>query len=174
MKHLPSAGILGLFTCFLGACSSLDEPKPTSVSVAKSYPTAVVRTTAYTHTEADHLIYGAKTALGTQLRYHGPIRSAAADWSRFPLGTRFQIEGSPVIYEVDDYGSALVGKNTLDLYKPSKAHMNAWGARYVRIRVLRWGSYQKSLEIMAPRVHHSHVREMVDAIQRRQGRAGVS
>jgi 3D (Asp-Asp-Asp) domain-containing protein len=172
MKHLPLFGMLGLAVSGLCSCSSsssLDAPQPSSVSSLKKYPTMVVRTTAYTHSESDHIAYGNKTAIGTPLRYHSKIRSAAADWSRFPLGTRFQIMGSPVVYEVDDYGSALVGKNTLDLYKPSKEHMNAWGARYVRIRILRWGSYRKSLEIMQPRMQYPHVREMVYAIQRKRG-----
>jgi 3D (Asp-Asp-Asp) domain-containing protein len=44
-----------------------------------------VRTTAYTHTESDHIRYQKKNAIGTQLKY-GKTRSAAADWSIFPLG----------------------------------------------------------------------------------------
>ena len=46
--------------------------------------------------------------------------SAAADWSRFPLGTRFQIVGTQDRYVIDDYGGALVGTNTIDLYKTSR------------------------------------------------------
>ncbi len=37
-----------------------------------------VRTTAYSHGEAAHLVYGRKNAIGKPLRY-GKIRSAAAD-----------------------------------------------------------------------------------------------
>ena len=66
---------------------------------------------------------------------YGNVRSAAADWSVYPVGTIFQIEGLPYVYQVDDYGSALVGTNTIDLYKPDKATMNAWGVRNVNIRV---------------------------------------
>ncbi len=124
-----------------------------------------VRTTAYTHTEADHIQYGARTAVGTGLR-HGTVRSAAADWSVYPVGTIFQIEGSPYIYQVDDYGSALVGTNTIDIYQPTKAHMKAWGVRNVNIRVLKWGSFSKSLTIMKPRAHHPHVKRMVSRIER--------
>jgi 3D (Asp-Asp-Asp) domain-containing protein len=109
-----------------------------------------VRTTAYTHGESDHIIYGARTAVGTQLKY-GNVRSAAADWSVYPVGTIFQIEGLPYVYQVDDYGSALVGTNTIDLYKPDKATMKAWGVRNVNIRVLKWGSFSKSLSIMKDR-----------------------
>jgi 3D (Asp-Asp-Asp) domain-containing protein len=124
-----------------------------------------VRTTAYTHTESDHIVYGARSAVGSQLR-HGMVRSAAADWSVFPVGTIFQIEGAPHIYQVDDYGSALVGTNTIDLYQPSRADMNAWGVRHVNIRVLKWGSFSKSLAILQDRQKNEHVRRMVQRIAR--------
>ncbi len=48
--------------------------------------TVKVRTTAYTHTESDHVKYGNKTALGTVLRYTPEYHSAAADWSFFSAG----------------------------------------------------------------------------------------
>jgi 3D (Asp-Asp-Asp) domain-containing protein len=124
-----------------------------------------VRTTAYTHSESDHIIYGARTAVGTPLKY-GKVRSAAADWPVFPVGTIFQIEGSPYIYQVDDYGSALVGTNTIDIYQPDRASMNAWGVRNVNIRVLRWGSFSKSVAIMRDREKFDHVRKMVQRISR--------
>lgn len=124
-----------------------------------------VRTTAYTHSESDHIIYGARTAVGTPLKY-GVVRSAAADWSVYPVGTIFQIEGTPYIYQVDDYGSALVGTNTIDIYQPTKAHMNAWGVRNVNIRVLKWGSFSKSVAILKERQKYGHVRSMVSRIQR--------
>lgn len=124
-----------------------------------------VRTTAYTHTESDHLKYGAKTATGDTLRY-GQVRSAAADWSVYPVGTIFQIEGESHLYEVDDYGSALVGTNTLDLYKPSKSAMNQYGAKHVNIKVIRWGSYSRSLAIMKPRTKYQHIQQMVNRIER--------
>lgn len=125
-----------------------------------------VKTTAYTHTESDHLQYGAKSAVGSQLKY-GRVRSAAADWSVYPMGTVFQIEGEPFLYEVDDYGSALVGTNTIDLYKPSKTEMNTYGAKKVNIRVIKWGSFMRSLAIMKPREKVSPaVGSMVKRIER--------
>jgi 3D (Asp-Asp-Asp) domain-containing protein len=125
-----------------------------------------VRTTAYTHTEKDHVVFGTKSATGSNLKY-GKVRSAAADWSVYPVGTVFQIEGDSSIYEVDDYGSALVGTETIDIYKPCKATMNQWGVRHVNISVIRWGSFEKSLAILKPRAKKaSHVREMVQKIQR--------
>lgn len=139
--------------------------RSTTVGSRSARQTMPVRTTAYTHTEADHIQYSNKTALGTRLKYYSGVRSAAADWSKFPVGTRFQIVGVPgVIYEIDDYGSALVGKETIDLYKPSRAKMNEWGARDVKIQIVRWGSYHRSKEILKDRTSHSHVRKMYEAL----------
>jgi 3D (Asp-Asp-Asp) domain-containing protein len=124
-----------------------------------------VRTTAYTHSEASHLKYGVRNAVGGRLRY-GNVRSAAADWSRYPLGTVFRIGGSPEIYEIDDYGSALVGKNTIDLYKPTTQSMRQWGVRQVEIEVIAWGSLEKSLKVLEPRARYaSHVAAMVRDIR---------
>ena len=124
-----------------------------------------VRTTAYCHDEADHIVYGTRNAVGTPLKF-GAVRSAAADWSRYPVGTLFRISGQPnVVYEVDDYGSALVGTGTIDLYKPSRGMMNDWGVRNVDIEVIRWGSYRRSMEIMRDRTRWPHVRRMIEGIQ---------
>jgi 3D (Asp-Asp-Asp) domain-containing protein len=109
-----------------------------------------VKTTAYTHTEADHVEHGAKSAAGGSLKY-GNVRSAAADWSVYPVGTEFKIQGEPYVYQVDDYGSALVGTGTIDLYKPSQAAMRSWGSRHVNIDVIHWGSVARSLAILKPR-----------------------
>lgn len=125
-----------------------------------------IRTTAYTHSERDHLIYGRKTATGTTLKY-GKMRSAAADWSKFPVGTEFRIKGDPNLYQVDDYGGALVGRNTIDIYKPSLSSMNRWGVRHVEIQIVKWGCFERSLKIMRPRVHSRHVRKMVNSIENR-------
>ena len=124
-----------------------------------------VKTTAYTHTESDHKKYKNGSAVGTALKY-GSVRSAAADWSVYPVGTVFKIEGDSHLYEVDDYGSALVGTNTIDLYKPTKSDMKVWGARNVNIEVVKWGSFSKSLTIMRDRQRvSSRVRAMVQRIE---------
>jgi 3D (Asp-Asp-Asp) domain-containing protein len=126
-----------------------------------------VRTTAYCHAEGDHVRYGSYAAAGAPLRF-GMVCSAAADWSRYPLGTRFRIKSQPeVIYEVDDYGSALVGSGTIDLYRPTMGSMNAWGVRNVDIEILQWGSFQDSLRMMRDRVGYAHVRHMMLDIQHR-------
>jgi 3D (Asp-Asp-Asp) domain-containing protein len=129
-----------------------------------------VKTTAYTHTERDHLKYRTANAAGGTLKY-GETRSAAADWSVYPVGTVFKIAGEPQLYEVDDYGSALVGTKTIDLYKPTKASMKEWGARKVDINVVKWGSTSRSLSILEPRAKKApHIAQMIKEI--RQGSEG--
>ncbi len=141
--------------------------KPAAPTVAPGLVIKSVRTTAYTHTEGDHLEYGARTATGTKL-LHGQVRSAAADWSVYPVGTIFQISGDSSLYIVDDYGSALVGTGTIDLYKPTTSSMNQWGTRRVTITILKWGSFAKSLAILKPRAYKaSHVRQMVSRLTAR-------
>ncbi len=128
---------------------------------------AVVKTTAYCHTEADSLKYGKRNAVGCDLRYDH-VRSAAADWSVYPVGTLFRIAGQPYIYRIDDYGSALVGTRTIDLYQPTQAHMKAWGARMVDIEILKWGSYSKSMAILSDRSRHAHVKAMMTSMEKKR------
>lgn len=128
--------------------------------------TRIVRTTAYTSTENDHLIYGDKNATGTTLRYTNRVRSAAADWSFYPVGTTFRIKGLPYLYVVDDYGSALTGTGTIDIYKPTKEIMNLWGKRNVEISIVQWGSFQRSAELLKQRTHYGHCRQMLSNILR--------
>ena len=128
----------------------------------------MVRTTAYTCTESDHLIYGNRNALGTRLQFTGTIRSAAADWSRYPVGTMFRIKGLPYTYVVDDYGSALTGAGTIDLYQPDMAAMRTWGCRRVEIQIVKWGSLTRSAEILSKRTHAKHCRQMLAEVVRRK------
>jgi 3D (Asp-Asp-Asp) domain-containing protein len=144
----------------------MERPRPPLVAATVTAGKYMnVRTTAYCHDESDHLVYGTRNAIGTNLKF-GNVRSAAADWSRYPVGTLFRISGQPnVVYEVDDYGSALVGTGTIDLYKPSRGQMNDWGVRNVEIEVIRWGSFQRSKDIMKDRSRWPHVRRMLENIE---------
>ncbi len=128
----------------------------------------VVRTTAYTHTESDHVSYGRKNAIGTRLQYTENIRSAAADWSVYPVGTKFRVKGQPYTYVIDDYGSALVGTGTIDLYQPTRSLMNKWGRRYVEIEIIQWGSSKLSMEKLASRTRHRHCAKMQAALIKQQ------
>ncbi|MEM7145621.1 MAG: 3D domain-containing protein [Verrucomicrobiota bacterium] len=125
-----------------------------------------VRTTAYTHSERDHLKYGRKTAKGTTLR-SGSVNSAAADWSVYPVGTKFKIAGIDRIYEIDDYGSALVGTETIDLYKPTRTAMNTWGVRHVDIEIVEVGCVETSIEILKGRKGYRHCRAMLEKLLER-------
>jgi 3D (Asp-Asp-Asp) domain-containing protein len=127
-----------------------------------------VRTTAYTRVEKG----GRRNALGAYLSGHHVI-SAASDWSRFPLGTRFRIANTKDEYIIDDYGTALVGTSTIDLYKPTKLEMKRWGVRNVDIDILQWGSEEQSLKVLGPRAKHLTVRRMISALRKKNvARAG--
>ena len=183
-----------------------------------------VRTTAYTHTEADHRQFTNHNALGGQLQAatgairraeytpralpvsadeqsdyrrasyssaaalqpfslretrttkviktkHGrkrvvvvtkpQIGSAAADWSRWPAGTVFRLLSTGQVYKIDDYGWALAGRNTIDLYVPTRRAMNAWGARDEGIQILRWGDSNESLRLLQAHQGYRHIHRMV-------------
>ncbi len=193
----------------------------------------MVRTTAYTHTESDHLEYTNHNALGGVLQAAGPpihraentavassggsttglqpfsldpgserrvrkgqavaelstaptrtakivhgkrvvvvnrpqpprIGSAAADWGRWPAGTTFRLLSTGQIYRVDDYGWALAGRNTIDLYMATPNEMNAWGARDESIQVLQWGDPAESLRRLTSHQDYKHIRRMVLELQ---------
>lgn len=123
----------------------------------------VVRTTAYSCAENEPGAVGCLNAAGSVLKYGSTVRSAAADWSRYPLGTKFKIKGLPYTYVVDDYGSALVGTNTIDIYHPNLSLMNKWGTREAEISVIQWGSWERTLKLLKGRRGYSHCRRMHDA-----------
>ena len=210
--------------CLLSGCGTSGHRLPPYERPIARTEYQSVRTTAYTHTEADHLAYGNHNALGGTLHaaaaparlayaaqaipvanpqdivdeqggFHrqpfldrpvapmgghlppGPgayasaslyspaaptyYGSAAADWSRWPAGTIFRIESTGQLYRVDDYGWALAGRNTIDLYESSRADMNAWGVRQVPIHVLHWGDREESLRRLRNHQGYKHIRRMV-------------
>ncbi len=153
-----------------------------------------VRMTAYTSSESDHRAYGSSNALGGQLHSAGAaihraevtrgrkrvaiaktprIGSAAADWSRWPAGTTFRLLSTGQIYRVDDYGWALSGRNTIDLYMASRRDMNTWGVRQEPIQVLHWGDPEQSLHLLAPHAEHKHIRRMILELQGRDAEAAA-
>ena len=148
-----------LLSMSVGSVSAEEETAATGLP--DPIITATVRTTAYTHTEADHVKYGKKTALGTDLRYTPEYHSVAADWSRFPLGTKFRIKGYDRLFVVDDYGSALAGTRTIDIYFPTRERMNNWGVRHVEVQILEFGSFHESRKILAARATHPHCLAML-------------
>jgi 3D (Asp-Asp-Asp) domain-containing protein len=89
------------------------------------------------------------------------IGSAAADWSRWPAGTTFRLLSTGQMYRVDDYGWALSGRNTIDLYMANQREMNSWGAREETIQVLQWGDPQESLQFLQSHQNYKHIKRMV-------------
>jgi len=212
-----------------------------------------VRTTAYTHSEADHTQFGARNALGGELHAAGPaihraenvkragtisdsnddvdvinissndaklekfsldkskkpkrittttvtttrvtkttttttkgvkravavsskpprIGSAAADWSRWPMGTTFRLLSTGQMYRVEDYGWALSGRNTIDLYMANQRDMNQWGARQEPIQILHWGDSRDSLQVLQSHTDYKHIKRMVLELQGRDQEAAA-
>jgi 3D (Asp-Asp-Asp) domain-containing protein len=153
---LACALICLLVSC-AGPTAQLSAGKPAARRVAH------VRTTAYCGNEGS----GHKNAMGEYLSGRR-VLSAASDWSRFPLGTRFRVAGSTEEYVIDDYGSALIGTNTIDLSKSSRAAVRSWGVRHVDIEVLQWGSHDESLKILRPRKNSRIVRRMIASIEEKK------
>jgi 3D (Asp-Asp-Asp) domain-containing protein len=122
-----------------------------------------IRTTAYTAAEPG----GAHAATGERLHFGGDSYSAASDWSWMPLGTRFRMLANKRIFVIEDYGSALVGRQTVDLFMPNRASMRSWGVRQVEIEILEWGSPAMSLKMLEPRQKNAHVRTMVMALHKK-------
>ncbi|MBA3963374.1 MAG: hypothetical protein H0X40_15935 [Chthoniobacterales bacterium] len=87
--------------------------------------------------------------------------SAAADWSRWPAGTIFRIISTGQLYRVEDYGWALAGRNTIDLYMATPREMNGWGVRSEEIQIVQWGDPSTSLRKLAPHTKFRHIRRMV-------------
>jgi 3D (Asp-Asp-Asp) domain-containing protein len=235
LRSLALAVLAVFIAIILSACETGGVAK-TALRPLPAYQTPVahgefqsIRMTAYTHTEADHMIYSNRNALGGQLQAASPpnrraenapraipvalpddnqrvaytsstrqpfsmeesktvttkkvvkmkngkkkiivekkvvkvtpkIGSAAADWSRWPAGTTFRILSTGQMYRVDDYGWALSGRNTIDLYMATPREMNSWGARTEPIQVLQWGDPQASYRLLQPHAASRHIRRML-------------
>ena len=154
LPELMRTSIAILAIALLCACSS------STGAVQKTSPGTRmrVRTTAYHHSEPG----GRANGIGGKL---SAAHSAASDWSWLPVGTRFRIVESGEDYLIEDYGSALVGKKTIDIYKPTRKAMNAWGVRFVEIEIIEWGSAAVSLRVLEPRMKYGHIRRMVAGLR---------
>ncbi len=157
LKFALTCAVAGL----LASCA-LQPPAPEK-GASNKYRRINVRTTAYCRREAG----GRRNAVGDNLSGRF-VRSAASDWSRFPLGTRFRIIGTEEEFIIDDYGTALVGTSTIDLYKTSTLEMRRWGVRHVDIEILEWGSEEESIRVLTPRAKHSAARRMLVALQKQK------
>jgi 3D (Asp-Asp-Asp) domain-containing protein len=166
MKTLHKVIALGVLACAAASCESptqsAQSPQMRPATITGARRIANVRTTAYTHSEKG----GRHNAIGVGLSGSN-VMSAASDWSRFPLGTRFQIVGTADRYVIDDYGGALIGTNTIDLYKRSRTAMRQWGVRHVDIDVIEWGSKEQSLKVLNPRRKNRLIRRMIAGLEQK-------
>src|ERR1700730_16064654 len=152
--------IITVSACLVVGCA--EQPRATRSAATSAHHRMKVRTTAYSRGEAG----GHRKTAGDHLSSHHCM-SAASDWSRFPLGTRFRIAGTTEEYIIDDYGTALVGTNTIDLYKTSRLEMKRWGVRMVDLDILQRGSDEQSLKVLTPRAKHRQVQQMIVALRKK-------
>jgi len=147
----------------LPACSTSNTSRQASTS-AKSAKTVPVVATAYGASAKCNSKWAGTNAVGGRLK-SGAVTSAAADWSRFPLGTKFRVKETGQVYVVDDYGSAMVGKDKVDLFKTNYRDVYRWGVRNVQLEIIEWGSFEESLAILKPRSRNRHVQSMVQSLE---------
>jgi 3D (Asp-Asp-Asp) domain-containing protein len=159
--HVVSLGV----SILVVGCSQDASQVKTKTALSRTNPKFLqIKTTAYSDAERSHRCFGRRNAVDSRLAATN-YNSASADWSRFPVGTKFRVLGYDRTYVVNDYGGALVGTNTIDLYMPSTASMRRWGTRNVTIELIELGSYDQSLKILKPRCRVSYVRRMVQRLQ---------
>jgi 3D (Asp-Asp-Asp) domain-containing protein len=159
--QLQATSLRLALACLIGAFLASCATQPTATRTSAKSHRMNVRTTAYCVHERGG--GGRRNAVGQYLSGR-IVRSAASDWSRFPLGTRFKIVETAEEYVIDDYGTALLGTNTIDLYKPSRLEMKRWGVRQVDIDILQWGSEEQSINVLTPRAKHHTPRRMLLAL----------
>jgi 3D (Asp-Asp-Asp) domain-containing protein len=131
--------------------------QPFSMSERRTTMTVRTRKGRSTSPSAGRLVYG----------------SAAADWSRWPAGTTFRLLSTGQIYRVEDYGWALSGRNTIDLYMANSRDMNSWGAREETIQVVQWGDPQQSLQFLQSHQDYRHIKRMVLELKGRHKEAAA-
>lgn len=150
----------------LPACSTADASRQSSTAAAAApeAKTVPVVATAYGASAKCNSIWAGRNAIGGRLK-SGEVTSAAADWSRFPVGTKFRVKETGRVYVVDDYGSAMVGKDKVDLFKTNYRDVYRWGVRNVQLEIIEWGDFEKSLTILKPRTRSRHVRAMVQSLE---------
>jgi len=147
----------------LTACSTAGIARKSPPAPAKAKTVPVVAT-AYGASAKCNSKWAGKNAIGGRLK-SGEVTSAAADWSRFPVGTKFRVKETGRVYVVDDYGSAMVGKDKVDLFKTNYREVYRWGVRHVQLEIIEWGSFAKSLTILKPRSRSRHVKSMVQSLE---------
>lgn len=169
-SHFP-AGPLVVLVGILGMMTSGCVTTGSTEAVPSKPKTLPVTATAYSSGAKCNGAWSGRNAIGGRLK-SGAVNSAATDWSRIPLGTKFRVVETGKTYVVDDYGSAMVGKDKVDLFHTSYRDVYRWGVRHVTLEIIEWGCPEKSLAVLQPRARAPHVRRMVEALKRQTSSAG--
>lgn len=159
--------LVAMVTIGFSVCANATPFEGSGAEGSKIVP---VKATAYSYGSQCNGAWAKQNAIGGKLRT-GEVNSAAADWSRFPVGTKFRVVETGKIYQVDDYGSAMVGKDKVDLYMPDYRQVGRWGVRNVTLEIVEWGCPEKSLSILKPRANsrNGHIRRMVQQLEAKLG-----
>jgi 3D (Asp-Asp-Asp) domain-containing protein len=159
--------LIGSLSLFASGCATTGRP-----TAAPTKPKTVpVTATAYSSGAKCNGAWAHRNAIGGRLK-SGAVNSAATDWSRIPLGTKFRVVETGKVYVVDDYGSAMVGKDKVDLFHTSYRDVYRWGVRQVTLEIIEWGCPDKSLAVLKPRTRAPHVRRMVESLKLQSSTAG--
>ena len=127
MRHLILILVLA-WSALLCGCPA--EARALHHRTRVRHPVMVMEATAFARAQQP-------TAAGTRAR----LGIVAADPRVLPLGTRIRILGDRSCagtYLVTDTGADIQGRH-IDLYFPSRARAMRFGAKRVRVLVLRWG-----------------------------------
>jgi len=171
-RFLRAAGLVTAAAA-LSACSTAGAAKKTAeAGPLPRTETVPVVATAYGASAKCNSVWAGRNAIGGRLK-SGDVTSAAADWSRFPVGTKFRVKETGRVYVVDDYGSAMVGKDKVDLFKTNYRDVYRWGVRRVNLEIIEWGSFEKSLTILKPRSRSRHVKSMVQSLEAKLRNGGT-
>ena len=159
--------LIASLSLFASGCATTGRP----VAAPAKSKTVPVTATAYSSGAKCNGAWAHRNAIGGRLK-SGAVNSAATDWSRIPLGTKFRVVETGKVYIVDDYGSAMVGKDKVDLFHTSYRDVYRWGVRQVTLEIIEWGCPDKSLAVLKPRARSPHVRRMVEALKLQSSSAG--
>lgn len=159
--------LIASLSLFASGCATNGRP----VAAPAKSKTVPVTATAYSSGAKCNGAWAHRNAIGGRLK-SGAVNSAATDWSRIPLGTKFRVVETGKVYIVDDYGSAMVGKDKVDLFHTSYRDVYRWGVRQVTLEIIEWGCPDKSLAVLKPRARAPHVRRMVEALKLQSSSAG--
>jgi 3D (Asp-Asp-Asp) domain-containing protein len=160
------------------ATLAYEVPRAIPVDEAASYspqlqPFSMEETRMVTHTAKRATKTTGSVRRAVAVSKPPQIGSAAADWARWPAGTVFRLLSTGQNYRVEDYGWALSGRNTIDLYMANQREMNSWGAREETIEVLKWGDPQESLQFLQRHQDYKHIRRMVLELEGRHKEAAA-